>query len=81
MERCLELAKKGLGYTDPNPFGLCHVHKGKVIAEGAKKAVVTTPKGSYFKVKDTSHCPQHPYVNLGPCDHYGKTPPAGSDLK
>ena len=38
MKRCLRLAKKGLGYTYPNPLvGCVIVHRGKIIAEGWHK--------------------------------------------
>ena len=79
MERCLELAKKGLGYTYPNPLvGCVIVHDGKVIAEGWHKKACSNhaEKEAILKVKDTSLLSNSTlYVNLEPCDHYGKTPP------
>jgi len=79
MERCLELAKKGLGYTYPNPLvGCVIVHKGKVIAEGWHKKAGSNhaEREAVLKVKDTSLLSNSTlYVNLEPCDHYGKTPP------
>ena len=38
MRRCIALAKKGLGYTYPNPLvGCVIVHQGKIISEGWHK--------------------------------------------
>jgi diaminohydroxyphosphoribosylaminopyrimidine deaminase/5-amino-6-(5-phosphoribosylamino)uracil reductase len=79
MERCLELAKKGLGNTYPNPLvGSVIVHEGKVIGEGwHKKAGCNhAEREAISKVKDPSLLSNSTlYVNLEPCDHFGKTPP------
>ena len=79
MERCLELAKKGLGNTYPNPLvGSVIVHEGKIIAEGwHKKAGCNhAEREALSKVKDPSLLSKSTlYVNLEPCDHFGKTPP------
>ena len=50
MERCLELAKKGLGNTYPNPLvGCVIVHEGKIIAEdGTKRRAATMLKGKPY---------------------------------
>ena len=38
MQRCIDLAKKGLGNTYPNPMvGSVIVHNGKIIGEGWHK--------------------------------------------
>ena len=83
MERCLELAKKGLGNTYPNPLvGSVIVYEGKIISEGwhKKSGSDHAEREAILKVKDSSllqDCTL--YVNLEPCDHFGKTPPC-SDL-
>ena len=79
MQRSLMLAKKGLGYTYPNPLvGCVIVHEGRVIAEGwhkkaggnhAEREAILKVKDSTLLLKSTL------YVNLEPCDHHGKTPP------
>ena len=79
MERCIELARKGLGYTYPNPLvGCVIVYKGKVIAEGWHKKAGSNhaEREAILKVKNKSQLLNSTlYVNLEPCDHYGKTHP------
>ncbi len=75
----MELGKKGLGTTAPNPMvGCVIVHDGKIIGEG-----FTSPYGgphaevnAINSIKDKSVLSQASlYVTLEPCSHYGKTPP------
>lgn len=75
----MELGKKGLGTTAPNPMvGCVIVHDEKIIAEG-----FTSPYGgphaevnAINSVKDKSLLKDAAlYVTLEPCSHYGKTPP------
>jgi diaminohydroxyphosphoribosylaminopyrimidine deaminase/5-amino-6-(5-phosphoribosylamino)uracil reductase len=83
IKRCLRLAKKGLGYTYPNPLvGCVIVHRGKIIAEGWHKKAGRNhaEREAILKVKDPTLLSESTlYVNLEPCDHHGKTPPC-SDL-
>lgn len=83
MLRCLELASNGRNAVAPNPMvGAVVVHDGKIIGEGWHKkygeahaevnAIHAVTNQSLLK-KSTL------YVNLEPCNHFGKTPPC-SDL-
>ena len=83
MQRCLELAKLGLGTAAPNPMvGCVIVYKGKIIGEGyhqkcgeahAEVNAINSVKNPDLLEKSTL------YVNLEPCAHLGRTPPC-SDL-
>ncbi len=79
MERCLFLAKKGLGNTYPNPLvGCVIVFDGKIIAEGWHKKAGGNhaEREAILNIRDQSLLSKSSlYVNLEPCDHYGKTPP------
>ena len=83
MERCITLARRGLGYTYPNPLvGCVIVYKGKIISEGWHKKAggAHAEKEAIDKIKDKSILEKSTlYVNLEPCNHQGKTPPC-SDL-
>ena len=83
MWRCIALAKKGLGYTYPNPLvGCVIVYQGKIISEGwhKKAGECHAEREAIERIKDKSILKEVTlYVNLEPCDHFGKTPPC-SDL-
>jgi diaminohydroxyphosphoribosylaminopyrimidine deaminase/5-amino-6-(5-phosphoribosylamino)uracil reductase len=83
MQRCLDLAKLGLGTAAPNPMvGSVIVCGGKIIGEGyhqkcgeahAEVNAINSVKNPELLEKATL------YVNLEPCAHHGRTPPC-SDL-
>ncbi|MEA5127828.1 MAG: bifunctional diaminohydroxyphosphoribosylaminopyrimidine deaminase/5-amino-6-(5-phosphoribosylamino)uracil reductase RibD [Proteiniphilum sp.] len=79
MERCLQLARKGEGFTKPNPLvGAVVVHNGKIIGEGfhRKYGEGHAEVNAIASVKDSALLADSTlYVSLEPCAHYGKTPP------
>ncbi len=83
IQRCIQLAKNGLGTTSPNPLvGSVVVHNNKVIGEGwhYQSGQPHAEVNAINSVKDTSLLKEATiYVSLEPCSHHGKTPPC-SDL-
>ncbi len=84
MKRCLELAKKALGKTYPNPLvGCVIVYNGKIIGEGYhnKAGENHAEINAINSVKNKALLPDSTiYVSLEPCSHFGKTPPCANKL-
>lgn len=77
MALALELAKKGMGHTSPNPMVGCVVVKdGKIMTEGYHQQY-----GDFHAERNAlTKCTEDltgadMYVTLEPCCHQGKTPP------
>ncbi|MBI4084793.1 MAG: bifunctional diaminohydroxyphosphoribosylaminopyrimidine deaminase/5-amino-6-(5-phosphoribosylamino)uracil reductase RibD [Candidatus Levybacteria bacterium] len=77
MEHALKLAKKGLGFTNPNPMvGAVIVKNDRIIAEGYyhkagfPHAEVEAIHAAKQNIKGATL-----YCNLEPCAHFGRTPP------
>ena len=79
INRCIQLAKNGLGTTYPNPLvGAVIVYNGKIIGEGwhKKAGEAHAEVNAIHSVKDKSLLSKATiYVSLEPCSHFGKTPP------
>ncbi len=79
MQRCLQLAEKGLGRVAPNPMvGCVIVHNNQIIGEGyhqqfGESHAEVNAIRSVSDQNRLSECIL--YVNLEPCSHFGKTPP------
>ena len=81
MRRCLELASRGAGFVAPNPMvGAVLVAEGKIIGEGFHEkygeahAEVNAVRSVAAEKKHLIESATL-YVNLEPCNHFGKTPP------
>lgn len=77
MERAIALAKKGMGFTSPNPMvGAVIVKNGKVIGEGYHERCggLHAERNAIASLTESAEGATI-YVTLEPCCHYGKTPP------
>ena len=77
MHRAIELAKQGMGFTNPNPLvGAVIVKDNRIIGEGYHEVY-----GGYHAERnalenaDESVAGADMYVTLEPCSHFGKQPP------
>lgn len=79
MRRCIELGKKALGSSAPNPMvGSLITHQDKIIGEGftSQYGGQHAEVNAINSVADISLLKEAIlYVTLEPCSHYGKTPP------
>lgn len=81
MNRCLQLAKLGIGYVAPNPMvGAVLVYSERIIGEGYHHQY-GEPHAEVHCIKSVADADEHLisqstlYINLEPCTHFGKTPP------
>ena len=82
MRRCLELARRALGCTSPNPLvGAVIVKDGEIIGEGFHPRA-GEPHAEIFALKAAGANARGAtiYVSLEPCNHYGRTPPCSEAL-
>ena len=79
MARAVELARRGAGWTSPNPLvGAVIVRDGRIIGEGWHHRF----GGPHAEREALAACSESPagataYVTLEPCCHTGKTPQIG----
>lgn len=77
MQMALDLARRGLGRTSPNPMvGAVVVKDGRVVGRGYH-ARAGTPHAEIHALKEAGDLAKGAtlYVNLEPCCHYGRTGP------
>ncbi len=77
MRRALRLARKGIGWTSPNPpVGAVIVKDNSLIAEGYHEGA-GKPHAEAVALARAGEKAEGAtlYVTLEPCDHYGRTPP------
>ena len=75
MKAAIQLSKKGMGMTEPNPLvGAVVVKNNKIIATGYH-ARYGAPHAEQIALKDLDALDTTMYVTLEPCAHFGKTPP------
>jgi diaminohydroxyphosphoribosylaminopyrimidine deaminase/5-amino-6-(5-phosphoribosylamino)uracil reductase len=77
MKQVLQLARRGLGSTSPNPVvGALVVKNGTIIGAGYhKKAGAPHAEIVALSMAGERAKGSTLYVNLEPCNHYGRTPP------
>jgi diaminohydroxyphosphoribosylaminopyrimidine deaminase / 5-amino-6-(5-phosphoribosylamino)uracil reductase len=77
MQRCLELARRAIGRTAPNPMvGCVIVSDGEIVGEGFHPKA-GEPHAEVFALRQAGARSRGAtlYVNLEPCNHFGRTPP------
>jgi diaminohydroxyphosphoribosylaminopyrimidine deaminase / 5-amino-6-(5-phosphoribosylamino)uracil reductase len=77
LNRALILAKKGMGWVNPNPMvGALLVKEGRIIGEGFHE-YFGGPHAEVNAISDADTDPQGStlYVTMEPCSYHGKTPP------
>lgn len=82
MQRCLELARTALGKTAPNPLvGSVIIQDEQIVGEGFHPGA-GHPHAEVFALRAAGDRAFGAtiYVNLEPCNHYGRTPPCTEAL-
>lgn len=77
LRRTLQLARRALGHTSPNPMvGAVVVKDGRIIGEGFH-AKAGGPHAEVVALRAAGDEAYNAtlYCSLEPCNHYGKTPP------
>ncbi len=82
MQQCIKLALQGNGKTSPNPLvGAIVVKDNQIIGRGFHPEA-GQPHAEIFALREAGKNAQDStiYVNLEPCNHFGRTPPCTEAL-
>ncbi|XP_024530999.1 riboflavin biosynthesis protein PYRD, chloroplastic [Selaginella moellendorffii] len=83
MRQCVELARRGLGRTSPNPMVGCLIvdNAGEIVGRGFHPRA-GEPHAEVFALREAGSKAHGStaYVSLEPCDHVGRTPPCSRAL-
>jgi len=82
MREAIKLARKGVGWTSPNPaVGAVIVKNGKIVGRGYHKRA-GLPHAEVCAIEDAGKSARGGilFVTLEPCSHYGRTPPCTSAI-
>lgn len=86
MQRALDLAAQGSGFTQPNPLvGAVLVHDGRILAEGYHHRA-GEPHAEVMALRNLRESDRGllpfatMYVTLEPCSHHGRTGPCSQAL-
>ena len=80
MRNALNLARRGIGETSPNPSVGCVVVKDGVIISRARTAKNGRPHAEAIALDKVNAKGATLYVTLEPCSHHGKTPPCAEKI-
>ncbi|MDO8482099.1 MAG: bifunctional diaminohydroxyphosphoribosylaminopyrimidine deaminase/5-amino-6-(5-phosphoribosylamino)uracil reductase RibD [bacterium] len=82
LKLALHLAKKGLGRTFPNPMvGAVIVKNGKIVGRGYHRmAGLPHAEIEALRIAGQKARGATLYINLEPCNHWGKTPPCVPEI-
>lgn len=82
MQRCIQLARQATGKTAPNPLvGAIILQGEKIVGQGFHPGA-GFPHAEVFALQAAGNNAKNAtiYVNLEPCNHYGRTPPCTEAL-
>ncbi|MBR8830976.1 MAG: Riboflavin biosynthesis protein RibD [Chroococcopsis gigantea SAG 12.99] len=77
MRRCIQLARQGEGKTSPNPLVGCVIVQDEMIVGEGFHPKAGEPHAEVFALAQAGEKARDAdlYVNLEPCNHFGRTPP------